>query len=514
MVNVEFCSIIYTYVQREKGRKMKNHHAGNVHPTNSGAEKRPSEKPVSRLKKCLFRLHGIRLPHKKHTANCAPERLPVPASVTIPMSMHIGKPARITIAKGEDVKVGQLIGEADGFVSSNIHASVSGEVRQIGEMLNAHGQRVPCVVIASDGKQEKYEKLTPPQVKDFDSFVKAVKESGVVGLGGAGFPSFVKLNVYNLSAVEAVVINAAECEPYITSDTRTMIDKSEYVFKGIEAVRRFMGVKRFIIGIENNKQQAIEQMQALAAKTEGVEVHVLPALYPQGGEKVLVYHTMGRVIPKGGLPLDVGVVVINVTTLAFIAEYLETGMPLVEKCLTVDGSAVNTPKNVIVPIGMSIRDVIEAAGGLKSEPSKVLYGGPMMGITVPSMDEPVLKNTNALIFMDEQEAAPPKTTACIGCGACAAHCPFRLDPRAIAKAYQLGDGAALKTLCVDLCMECGCCSYVCPAHRPLVQTNILGKSRLKEYLFSQQAQQKEETKARQRKDRQEKQEKQEKEGRK
>ncbi len=444
-----------------------------------------------------MKLHGIRVAHKKNTANCAPERLVIPKSVTIPMSMHIGKPANIAVHKGDDVKVGQLIGEADGFVSSNIHASVSGEVRQITERLNAHGQKIPCVVIEADGRQEKYEKLAPPQVTDFESFVKAVKDSGVVGLGGAGFPSFVKLNVYNLPAVEAVVINAAECEPYITSDTRTMLDKGEYVFKGIEAIRRYMGVKRFIIGIENNKKEVIEKMKALAKETEDVEIHVLPSIYPQGGEKVLVYNTVGRIIPKGGLPLDVGVIVINVTTLAFVAEYLETGFPLVEKCLTIDGSAVKTPKNVIAPIGMSIRDLIESAGGLKTEPSKILYGGPMMGISVPSMDEPVLKNTNAVIFMDKKEAAPPKTTACIGCGACAAHCPFRLDPRAIAKAYRLDDGAALKALCVDLCMECGCCSYVCPAHRPLVQTNVLGKGKLKEYLFSQQALQKQETKARQ-----------------
>ncbi len=450
-----------------------------------------------------MRLHGIKVAHHKRTADCAPERLAVPPYVTIPMSMHIGKPARVIVQKGDEVKVGQLIGEADGFVSSNIHASVSGEVRQIKEMLNAHGQKVPCVVIESDGRQTLCEKLSPPRVTDFDSFVKAVKESGVVGLGGAGFPSFVKLHVYDLSAVEAVVINAAECEPYITSDTRTMIDKGEYVFQGIEAMRRFMGIKRFIIGIEDNKRKAIARMKALAEQTEGVEVHVLPSQYPQGGEKVLVYHTMGRMIPKGGLPLDVGAVVVNVSTLSFIAEYLAAGQPLVEKCLTVDGSAVKTPKNVIAPIGMSIRDLIEAAGGLRCEPSKVLYGGPMMGIAVPSMDEPVLKNTNALIFMDEKEAALPKTTACIGCGTCAAHCPFRLDPRAIAQAYRLGDGAALKKLCVDLCMECGCCSYVCPAHRPLVQTNVLGKGKLKEYLFSQQAQQKEQTKAKQHRDKQE-----------
>jgi len=191
------------------------------------------------------------------------------------------------------------------------------------------------------------------------------------------------------------------------------------------------------------------------------------------------------------------VIVINITTLAFIAEYLENGVPLIEKCITIDGSAVKSPKNVIVPIGMSIRDVIEASGGLKAEPSKILYGGPMMGITVPTMDEPVLKNTNALIFMDEKEAAPPKTTACIGCGACAAHCPFRLDPRAIARAVKASDGASLEKLCVDLCMECGCCAYVCPAHRPLVQTNILGKGKLKEYLFSQQ---KEKSQSKQRKE--------------
>ena len=443
------------------------------------------------------RMQGIRLPHKKFTADIAPIRLPIPKTVTIPMSMHIGKEAQVVIQKGDNVKVGQLIGRVDGFMSANIHASVSGEVRQIGEMMNSRGVKVSCVSIAADGKQEMYEKLSKPKVSDFESFVQAVKESGAVGLGGAGFPSFVKLNVFNLKSVERVIINAAECEPYITSDTRTMLDKSEYVFKGIEALRKYMGIQKFIIGIESNKQEAIEKMKALADKTEGVSVHILPSVYPQGGEKVLVYHTTGRLIPKGGLPLDVGVIVINITTLAFIAEYLENGVPLIEKCITIDGSAVKSPKNVIVPIGMSIRDVIEASGGLKAEPSKILYGGPMMGITVPTMDEPVLKNTNALIFMDEKEAAPPKTTACIGCGACAAHCPFRLDPRAIARAVKASDGASLEKLCVDLCMECGCCAYVCPAHRPLVQTNILGKGKLKEYLFSQQ---KEKSQSKQRKE--------------
>lgn len=434
-----------------------------------------------------MKLHGIRVPHKKNTADCEPIRIPVPKTVTIPMSMHIGKPAKPVVRRGDLVKVGQLIGEPDGFVSSTIHASVSGKVAKVDEMISSMGMKVQCVTIEADGEQTLYEGIKAPKVDDFESLKTAVKESGIVGLGGAGFPTFVKLSVKDLEKVEAVVINAAECEPYITSDTRTMMDNGEYVFKGIDALRKYMKVSRFIIGIENNKKDAIARMQSLADKTEDVEVHVMPSIYPQGGEKVLVFNTMGRVIPKGGLPLDVGAVVINVTTLAFIGHYLEDGIPLVEKCITVDGSAVKEPKNVIAPIGTSIADLIEAAGGYKTEPRKILYGGPMMGIAVPSDGEPVLKNTNAIIAMDEKEAAPRKTTACIGCGACMNHCPFRLDPRSIAKAYQLDRGEDLEKLCVDLCMECGCCSYVCPANRPLVQTNKLAKVKLRACLTKKKA---------------------------
>lgn len=429
-----------------------------------------------------MKLHGIKVPHMKNTADCAPVRIDVPKTVNIPMVMHIGKPAKAVVKRGDTVKVGQLIGEADGFVSSDIHSSVSGTVKKIEEMLSSQGSMMPCVVIETDGKQELYEEIKPPEVKDFESFIAAVKKSGVVGLGGAGFPSFVKLNVKDLSKIDAVVINAAECEPYITSDTRTMIDKGEYVFAGIEAIKKYMGVKRFIIGIENNKRKAIEKMKELADKTDGVEVHVLPSIYPQGGEKVLVYNTVKKVIPRGGLPLDVGVIVINVTTLAFIAEYLEKGIPLVEKCITVDGSAVKEPKNVIAPIGTSIRDLLEGAGGTDGTPAKVLYGGPMMGIAVPSLDEPVLKNTNAIIAMNEKDAAPMKMTPCISCGACLSHCPLRLEPREIFRAYNNNSPEDLERLCVDLCMECGCCSFVCPANRPLVQTNKLAKIMLRKYL--------------------------------
>ena len=427
----------------------------------------------------LMKLHGIKVPHKKNTANCVPVRLSVPETVRIPMSMHIGKPAKVAVKRGDTVKVGQLIGEADGFISAPVHSSVSGTVAKIEEMTLSNGAKGQCVVIDTDGEQAVFEGVKPPEVHDLDSFTEAVRQSGAVGLGGAGFPTFVKLSVKDLSKLDAVVINAAECEPYITSDTRTMLDKSDDIMRGIEAVKKYLQPNRFIIGIEKNKPGAIKKMQELASQSEGVEVKVLPSSYPQGGEKVLVFNTVGKIIPKGGLPLDVGVIVINVTTLAFIGNYLKTGMPLVNKCVTVDGSAVKEPKNVIAPIGMSIADVLEQSGGTKSEVAKALYGGPMMGLAVPSLDSPILKNTNAITAMDIKEATPPKTTPCIRCGACLNHCPLRLDPREIARAYKLGSVEDLQTLHVDLCMECGCCSYICPAHRPLVQTNKLAKALLR-----------------------------------
>lgn len=434
-----------------------------------------------------MKLKGVKLLHKKNTADCAPALLPLPETVVIPMSMHIGKPAKPVVKVGETVKVGQLIGESDGFISAPIHSSVSGKIKKLDELTMSGGMKTTAVVIEADGLQEIDENVKPPVVTDFDSFISAVKSSGIVGLGGAGFPTFVKLAVKDLSKVEAVVINGAECEPYITSDTRTMLDKAEYIGKGIELLQKYLKVPKIIIGIESNKKQCIDKMSEISERNSGVEVKVLPSVYPQGGEKVLVYNTTGRMIPKGGLPLDVGVIVINCTTLAFIAEYIETGMPLISKCITVDGSAVKEPKNVIAPIGTPLEKLFDFCGGFKADVKKVLYGGPMMGLTVPSLDMPVLKMTNAVIAMDEKEATPPKATACINCGECVNHCPLRLDPRAISKAYKLNEPETLKDLCADLCMECGCCAYACPAKRHIVQTNKLAKAMLLKYIREQKA---------------------------
>ncbi len=426
-----------------------------------------------------FFLHGVHVPHRKHTAGKPALRMECPKTVTLPMSMHIGAPARPVVKVGDTVKVGTLIGEATALVSSPIYASVSGKVTKIYDMLLSSGATAPAVVIESDGEMAEDENLEAPVIESAEDLIEAIRKSGVVGLGGAGFPTFVKFKT-DLSRIEALIINGAECEPYITSDSNTMTVRAEDMEDAIFVMEKYFGIKRVIIGIESNKKKAIMSMNKLAEKDRKIEVRVLPPIYPQGGEKVLVYHTTGKVIPVGKLPIDVGCVVCNCTTLAAIGNYLKTGMPLVKKCVTVDGACVKEPQNVIVPLGTALADVFEYCGGFTEEPHKVLYGGPMMGITVPDLSAPVLKNTNAILALSEKEAALPKTTACIRCGSCTNSCPFGLAPASISLAYEKKDAARLEKLSVNACMECGCCSFVCPANRPLVQTNKLAKAFLKE----------------------------------
>ena len=429
-------------------------------------------------------LHGVHVPHRKNTDQLLPVSMPAPSTVTIPMSMHIGAPAKPVVKVGDLVKVGTLIAEAGGFVSAPIHASVSGKVTKITDYLLSSGTPVPAVVIESDGEMTPAETVIPPVVNSRESLLEAIRNSGVVGLGGAGFPTHVKFNV-DPDRIEYLVINGAECEPYVTSDTRTMLDRVADMKRALLAMNEYFGIKDIVIGIENNKKAAIKSMMSLMKEmaAEGkcrFTVKVLPAVYPQGGEKVLIYHTVGRTVPVGKLPIDVGCIVVNCTTVAAIGAYLETGMPLVEKCVTVDGGAVKEPKNVIVPIGTAMADVFDFCGGLTETPDKVVYGGPMMGITVPDTTAPILKNTNAILALTKKETKLPKTTACIRCGSCLNTCPFSLSPAQIARAYDKRDAVALDDLSVNACMECGCCSFVCPANRPLVQTNKLAKQFLKE----------------------------------
>ena len=425
------------------------------------------------------KLHGVHVPHRKNTAGAATVTMDCPSVVTIPTSMHIGAPAKPLVKVGDLVRVGTKIAEGVGTVSAPIHASVSGKVTKISDVMVSSGKTVPAVVIESDGEMTPDESLQAPAVNSREDLVQAIKNSGIVGLGGAGFPTHVKWNV-DPEQIEELIVNGAECEPYITSDSLTMTERADDMEYALRTLQTHFNIKRIIIGIENNKKQAIESMKAMACKMNGVEVKVLPALYPQGGEKVLVYHTTKKAIPTGKLPIDVGCIVCNCTTVAAIGTYLKTGMPLVEKCITVDGGAVKNPQNLIVPIGSSLEDVFAFCGGFKEPPEKVLYGGPMMGITVPSLNAPVLKSTNAVIALTHKEAKLPKPSACIRCGACTNACPFGLAPAEILLAYKKKDVEMLKKLSVDTCMLCGCCSFTCPANRPLVQTNTLSKQLLKE----------------------------------
>ena len=433
----------------------------------------------------LFKIGKTHVPHRKNTASMPAVRMAAPSEVEISTSQHIGAPAKLIVKPGDEVFVGTLIAVAGGFVSSNVHSSVSGVVKKIGTMLVSNGKSVETVIIESDGKMTPDPSLAPPTVTNYKELSDAARAAGLVGLGGAGFPTSVKLDPSKAESTDTLLLNGAECEPYITSDTRTMLDDAEYIKKGVDSILSLSGIPKAIIGIEANKPECIAKLKEVFADDGRVEIKSLPSTYPQGGEKILIYNTTGRIVPEGGLPSDVGVLVMNVTTVAFLAKYLETGMPLVEKCITVDGSAIKSPKNIIAPIGARISDVIEAVGGFSEEPGKVLYGGPMMGVAVYSLDAPVMKNNNAITAFNKKDSKCSKESACIHCGRCVAACPMSLNPTVFAKSMSLANSAdraeRLDAAKVNLCIECGCCSFVCPAKRPLVENNRLAKADLRAF---------------------------------
>lgn len=400
--------------------------------------------------------------------------MPTPASVLIPLSMHIGAPATPTVKVGDTVTVGQVIAEASGYVSARIHSSVSGKVKSTDTAVLSNGRKIPSILIESDGLDTPCPELSPRSVTNAEELVAAARDGGMVGLGGAGFPTSVKLNV---KSVEEIIINGAECEPYITSDTRTMLDRTDELLDGVMLLRKCLKPQRIVIGIESNKPECISKLRERLSSMESVEVVSLKSMYPQGGEKVLTYHLTGKVIPEGKLPIDVGVIVMNCTTLTELTHFIRTGMPLVRKCVTVDGGAVAEPKNIIAPVGTRISDIVAFAGGVSESPAKILLGGPMMGVAVESMEMPIMKNTNAVLLFNAKEAYIPEPSACIRCGRCTNACPLGLDPKAFVQALRANDDEALVDLKANLCMECGCCSFVCPAKRQLVHTNKIAKAK-------------------------------------
>ena len=430
-------------------------------------------------------ISSLKLPHYKATAGMESVRVAPPKEVLLPMNMHSGQAAEPVVAAGEHVYLGQLIAREEGRNSVPVHATVSGTVKAIEQYESEPGRSVAAIRIESDGKMEKDPAMAPPKAENLDEFLTALRGSGIVGLGGAAFPLWAKLDAARRGHIKTVLVNGAECEPFITSDHRTMLEHTDLIVKGVALLKRYLESEEFIIGIEKNKPDAIEKLTKAFADDPAVTVKPLKSVYPQGAKQVLLYNATGKVVGPGQRLASLGVIIINVTSLTKVAQYMNDGMPLVEKTVTVDGSAVKEPKNLIVPIGTPVGYVIEQAGGFKCEPGKVILGGPMMGKCVSDLNAPVIKATNAVLAFDKKDSAALEPTPCIHCGRCVSNCPLALNPTAFAKAIEIEDEAeryaVLTKEQVSLCMSCGCCSYVCPAHRPLVDYNSEAKSFVRKY---------------------------------
>ncbi|MDR0947590.1 MAG: electron transport complex subunit RsxC [Ruminococcus sp.] len=423
-------------------------------------------------------LGGVKLRHHKNTKDFATQVFKTPEYIFIPMAQTMGAPCEPIVKKGDTVKIGQKIADTKAFMSAPIHSPVSGEVAEISDYLNTDGRHCPAVKIIPDGLDEKSPDIKPPVITDRESLIYAVRESGLAGLGGAAFPTHIKFSYDPVKTpVDTLVINGAECEPFITSDYRCFLENSSDIIEGILLVQKILGIPFCKICIEDNKPEAIALMKKKIADSNCIDVVTMPSLYPQGAEKVVIYKGTGRIVCEGQLPVNVGVVVLNVSTVAFIAQYARTGIPLIKKRLTLDGTAIKrNAGNYLVPVGTPIKDLLDFGGA--ENVKTVLYGGPMMGVSVYDTAQPVLKSTNAILAFSEDITAPVATD-CIRCGKCMRTCPLNLMPMQIEKAYKTKDIDGLKDLRLMLCMNCGCCSYACPAHRPLAEYNQLAKALLK-----------------------------------
>lgn len=420
----------------------------------------------------MKKLNGIKLKHRKNTENSSTVVFPLPQKVRIPMSMTMGAPCQPLVKVGDEVKIGQKIGDSDVPFSAPVHSGVSGKVVALTDYRNAMGAVCKMVEIETDGQQTISDEVKPPVVTDKESFVKAVRESGACGLGGAGFPTHIKLNPK--ADIDTLIINAAECEPYITADYREMMENPQDIINGINMVKSQLGIKCAKLAIESNKPEAIKNFTEMAENDDTIDIITLPSAYPQGAEKVIIYNSTGRIVNEGTLPADAGVIVMNVSTVAFLYRYMQTGMPLVTRRLTIDGNAVGEPKNVSAIIGTSFRELLEFCKTDIDSIKKLIAGGPMMGMSVPDIDMPVVKTSNALLAFNHYDER--KTSSCIRCGRCVRVCPLGLMPADIDRAYKIRNIDELKQLKVMLCMNCGSCTYVCPANRKLAETNQLAKA--------------------------------------
>ncbi|MEG0180637.1 MAG: electron transport complex subunit RsxC [Paraclostridium sp.] len=426
---------------------------------------------------------GIHPPYRKEYTNNKPlENAKEPKIVYISMQQHIGAPAKAIVKVGDEVKVGQKIGEMQGFVSANIHSSVSGKVTSIKDM-EVPGGTSPCVIIENDFKNSVHESVKPKgSLEDLkkEDIVEFIKEAGIVGMGGATFPTHVKISPPPDKKIEFVILNGAECEPYLTADHRLMIENPEDVVFGLRVLMKALNVEKGYIGIEVNKPDAIEAVTKVAKEYSNIEVVGLEVKYPQGAEKQLIYACTKREVPSGGLPMDTGAVVNNVGTAAQIAKTIKTGMPLVERITTVTGNCIQEPKNLVTKVGTLFSEIIEECGGFKKDKilGKVIMGGPMMGMAQYTTNIPTNKGTSGILCLDEVESTTPKPKNCLRCGKCLDVCPAFLQPLYISAYGLKGDyEAAEKYRALD-CIECGSCSFICPARRPLLQSIRVAKKEI------------------------------------
>jgi len=427
---------------------------------------------------------GVRVPHHKSTANCETVTMPVPVRITLPMVQHLGAPCNPMVKVGDTVSVGQVVADSDAAICAPIHSGVSGTVTAVSDAKMPDGRVFPAVTIDSDGEQRIFEGIAPPVINNYTDFLAAVRASGLVGLGGAGFPAHIKLNPPNRSEIDTIVINAAECEPYITTDYRECRENSWDILSGVQTLMEFLDAQRVIIAIERNKPAAISTLSRIARDISTPErrvmVKALPSRYPQGAEKVLIYACTGRRVPPGKLPGDVGCLVMNVTSTAFLSRYLKTGIPLISRRITVDGGAIQNPQNLRVIIGTPIKDVLDACGVERKKIHALIMGGPMMGTALMDDSAMVLKQNNAVLALTAKESPHAAENACMRCGKCISACPMRLAPPVISGALGRHDIDALEKLAVMSCMECGCCAWSCPSGRFLTQTMRMAKDAVRE----------------------------------
>lgn len=427
--------------------------------------------------------HGIHPKYYKElTQDKATVDMPVPQQVIIPLQQHIGAPCKPVVKEKDIVRLGDIVGDAESFISSPVHSSVSGVVAKIEPRPHPSGGFVNAVIISTS---EEAQTLPPrSETKDPASLTPeeiraAVRKGGMVGLGGAGFPTHVKLTPPKDKQIDTVVINGAECEPYLTSDHRMMLEQPEDVIYGTQLIMQAVGAKQAFIGVEANKMTAVDTLTKLAASDSRISVIALEVKYPQGAEKMLIQAAVNRQVPPGGLPMDVGVNVNNATGAVAIARAVRDGVPVLERIITVTGKGIQQPQNVRARIGTPIKEVIEFCGGLTPSAKKVLLGGPMMGIAQSTLDVPVVKTTGGILVLTEEDVQEIKPHPCIRCGKCVDACPMRLIPSRLGTLIERQRFEAIEAYHVNDCMECGCCVYVCPAKRPMVQWIKLGKAVLR-----------------------------------